>query len=206
MKNVGSFFVIITLIVLTNNMKGNSLFISDKTKTKPMSKKEQHLEKIKELDKYYSDKRLGSFIEDGKTIFRIFTPTAEKVTLVTFKKVEDENGIEYEMKRDANGVWEASIDGENYGLFYGYKVIHKNDEEDEDVLCVDPYAKAVASLNTYFNPRKSIVIKEDDYDWEGDSWIQRDWRDLIIYEMHVRDMTADPSSGDKKFRFLSRPN
>ena len=197
MKNVGSFFVIITLIVLTNNMKGNSLFISDKTKTKPMSKKEQHLEKIKELDKYYSDKRLGSFIEDGKTIFRIFTPTAEKVKLVTFKKVEDEKGTEYEMTRDENGVWEAFIDGENYGLFYGYKVIHKNDEVDEDVLCVDPYAKAVASLNTYFNPRKSIMIKEDDYDWQGDSWIQRDWRDLIIYEMHVRDMTADSSSGAK---------
>ena len=93
-----------------NNMKGNSLFISDKTKTKPISKKDQHLAKVKELDKYYSDKKLGSFIEDGKTIFRIFTPNAEKVTLVTFKKVEDENGTEYEMIRDENGVWEASIE------------------------------------------------------------------------------------------------
>ena len=199
MKNVGSFFAINSFNILTNNMKGNSLYISDKTKTKPISKKDQHLAKVKELDKYYSDKKLGSFVEDGKTIFRIFTPTAEKVTLVTFKNVEDENGTEHEMKRDENGVWEAFIDGENYGLFYGYKVIHKNDEEDEDVLCVDPYAKAVASLNTYFNPRKSIVIKEDNYNWEDDSWIQRDWRDLIIYEMHVRDMTADPSSGAKNF-------
>ncbi len=61
MKIVGSFFVIITLIIFSNIMKGNSLFISDKTKTKPISKKDQHLAKVKELDKYYSDKKLGFF-------------------------------------------------------------------------------------------------------------------------------------------------
>ena len=45
------------------------------------------------------------------------------------------------------------------------------------------------------NPGRSIVIKEGNYDWEMDEWVQRDWRDLIIYEMHIRDMTAHNSSG-----------
>src|ERR1035441_10867880 len=58
-----------------------------------------------------------------------------------------------------------------------------------------PYSKAVATFNTYMNPGRSIVIKEGNYDWEGDEWLQRDWRDLIIYEMHIRDMTTHPSSG-----------
>ncbi|OGU65487.1 MAG: pullulanase, partial [Ignavibacteria bacterium RBG_16_36_9] len=34
-----------------------------------------------------------------------------------------------------------------------------------------------------------------DYDWEGDEWIKMDWRDLIVYEMHIRDMTEHPTSG-----------
>jgi pullulanase/glycogen debranching enzyme len=80
--------------------------------------------------------------------------------------------------------------------YYGYKVRGKDSTEPlaDLPLCVDPYAKAFASFTTYNNPRKSIVYNQE-YNWYGDTWIQRDWRDLIIYEMHVRDMTAHPSSG-----------
>ncbi|RPI61146.1 MAG: pullulanase, partial [Ignavibacteriales bacterium] len=45
---------------------------------------------------------------------------------------------------------------------------------------------------------KGIVIKEGDYNWDSDNWIQRDWRDIIVYEMHVRDMTEHQSSGVKE--------
>ncbi len=99
------------------------------------------------------------------------------------------------MHRDENGVWETSLNRELYGLFYGYKVKHTNDPESGKAICIDPYAKAVATFNTYFNPRLSIVINENKYEWENDKWIQRDWRDLIIYEMHIRDMTEHESSG-----------
>jgi pullulanase len=147
------------------------------------------------LDKFYSTKKLGSFTQDGKTIFRLFAPTAKKVTLVTFTSTDDEKGNNFEMSADKNGVWETILDGEKYGMLYGYKVSHSDNKAFNDLpLCVDPYARAVASFNTYFNPRRSIVVKENDYDWEGDKWIGRDWRDLIIYEMHIRNMTRDSSS------------
>ncbi len=155
----------------------------------------EFLKRNDKLNKIYSDKKLGSFVENGKTFFRLFTPNAEMVILVTKNSPEDPNQKEYEMQRDENGIWEASLDGEHYGLFYGYKVKHSNDLESGKVICVDPYAKAVASFNTYFNPRLAIVVKENNYNWEGDNWIQRDWRDLIIYEMHIRDMTEHESSG-----------
>ncbi len=154
-------------------------------------KQEQYLKKLNELDKFYSTKKLGSFVEKGKTHFRLFAPSAEKVTLVIFDELENNKGHEFEMIKDNNAVWETSIDGERYGLYYGYKVKHHGKHV---IHCIDPYAKAVASFNTYFNPHRSIVVKENDYDWEGDTWIKRDWRDLIIYEMHVRDMTIHPSS------------
>ena len=149
----------------------------------------------KDLDKFYSSKRLGSFTENGKTIFRLFAPQAERVLLVIYTKVENSSGKKFKMIRDGDRVWEAVLDGELYGSFYGYQVKHKNHKEEH--VCIDPYSKAVATYNNYLNPRKSIVIKDGNYDWGDDHWIQRDWRDLIIYEMHLRDMTAHYSSGAK---------
>ena len=193
-----TFFIIIMISqFLINNTKGSDLFISDKNSTNVITETGDSTNS-KSFNDYYSTKKLGSFVENGKTYFRLFAPSAESVTLITFKKPEDKDGAEYEMKRDSEGVWEAKIDGEQYGLFYGYKVFNPKYPESKDAICVDPYAKAVATYNTYFSPRRSIVVKENNYDWEGDHWIQRDWRDLIIYEMHVRDMTADSSSGSNE--------
>ncbi|HSW53939.1 MAG TPA: alpha-amylase family glycosyl hydrolase [Ignavibacteriaceae bacterium] len=189
MKRLSNKIIFLTIILFT--IMGSKLYVTDQTKTSltPFQKKQ------KELDKIYSDKKLGSFVENGKTYFRLFTPNAEKVSLLTFEQPEQIIGKEFPMTRDENGVWETSLDGELYGLFYGFKVCHPGTPCIEDIVCIDPYAKAVATLNTYFNPRRSIVVKEGSYDWEGDEWIQRDWRDLIIYEMHIRDMTEHQSSG-----------
>jgi pullulanase/glycogen debranching enzyme len=183
------------IVILLFTITGSTLYITDKSKTQLSKKRLVFQNKQAELDRYYSDKKLGAFIENGKTIFRLFTPNAEKVNLVIFNKVEDDEGKEYELSRDENAVWEIELEGELYGTYYGFNVKHKNKEE---VLCLDPYAKAVASYNTYFTPRKGIIIKENDYDWQGDNWIQMDWSDLIIYEMHIRDMTEHPSSGVKE--------
>lgn len=188
MKN---FLIKSIIILVTIIFTGSSVYISDKTKTQIKDKVEFQA-KQNELDKFYSEKKLGTFVENGKTYFRLFTPNAENVSLVLFDKVDDAKGREYEMIRDENAVWEVSIDQELYGKFYGFNVKHKNKDA---VLCLDPYVKAVASYNTYFTPRKSIIVKENNYDWQNDNWIQRDWRDIIVYEMHVRDMTEHQSSG-----------
>ena len=170
---------------------GSKLYIPDQTKASFTS----FQKKQKQLDKIYSDKKLGSFVVNGKTYFRLFAPNAEKVSLLTFEKPEQTKGKEFPMSRDENDIWEAELDGELYGLYYGYKVCHPGTPCIEDIVCIDPYAKAVTTFNTYFNPRRSILIKEGDYDWEGDEWIKMDWRDLIVYEMHIRDMTEHPTSG-----------
>jgi pullulanase/glycogen debranching enzyme len=179
---------ILLTVLISNKITGAGLFVSDKTK----QKKSKFLDHLKELDKYYSDKKLGSVVENGKTTFRLFTTSAEKVSLVLFSELSDEKGIEHEMHKDENCVWEITIDSELYGMYYNYKV---QQPAKNAVLCIDPYSKMIASYNTYFTPRRSMVVKEEDYNWEGDEWIRRDWRDLIIYEMHLRDITIDKSSG-----------
>ena len=185
-------------IIINNYVKGAVLFVSDKSKASFVPAELGSRIGRKDLNKFYSSERLGSFVEHGKTYFRLFAPDAESVKLVTFKKPEDKSGAEYAMTCDSNGVWEAVIEGEQYGLYYGFKVFNPKYPSTKNVICLDPYAKAVASFNTYYTPRRAIVVKEGNYDWQGDHWIQRDWRDLIIYEMHIRDMTADPSSGSDK--------
>ncbi|MFN3694175.1 MAG: pullulanase, partial [Ignavibacterium sp.] len=178
--------ILISIIILVSiTLTGAKLFISDKSKSTLIESHLSLIERQKISDKYYSDKKLGAFYENGITYFRLFTPNAEKVSLILFDKVEDDNGKVYEMIRDENGVWETSLDGKYFGKYYNFIVQHKNQSP---VLCLDPYAKAVASFNTYFTPRKGIIIDKNDYDWEDDEWIRNDWRDLIIYEMHVRDM------------------
>ncbi len=196
MKMIILFLVLNLVNHSANNLEDSKLFTADTRHSKLTTEQKEYFKKLKDLDKYYSSKKLGSFVENGRTIFRLFTPSAEKVLLVTFTKVEDDSGQQYEMIRDNDGVWETSLDGELYGTFYGFKIKHA-DGKSNDFLCVDPYAKAAATFNTYYSPRKSIVVKENDYNWQGDEWIKRDWRDLIIYEMHIRDITAHPSSGAK---------
>jgi pullulanase/glycogen debranching enzyme len=172
------------------------LLTKDKSDSKLTLKREKYLQKLQDLDKYYSDKKLGSFVENGKTFFRLFAPQAVKVILCTFSRPEDNSGSNYEMAKDADGVWEVVIKNELYGMYYGYKVYKNADEfNKEKEICIDPYAKAAVKYNTYFSPRRSIVVKENNYDWENDNSIQRDWRDLVIYEMHIRDITAHKSSG-----------
>ena len=195
-----SIIIIVTIlfsIFIQNNVLGENLFITDKTVSKERVKKETLLENPA-LNKIYSDKKLGAFVEEGKTFFRLFTPNAKSVVVIIFDNVEDERGSEYKMTGDENSVWEFVFDGELYGKFYGFKVSHKNNSNGQDILCLDPYAKAVATFNTYMNPRKGVIVKPDNYDWENTNWIQRDWRDLVVYEMHVRDMTAHKSSGADK--------
>ncbi len=184
------FISIITLISI--NIFGSEMFISEKTLQIQIEEKISVKEKQKQLDKIYSDKKLGAFVENGKTFFRLFTPNAEEVSLVIFENVDDSAGVVYDMTRDNNFIWEISLDEILYGKFYNFLVKHKNKEA---VLCLDPYAKAVASFNSYFTPRKGIIIQENNFDWEGTGWIKNNWRDLIIYEMHIRDMTEHPSSG-----------
>ena len=104
------------------------------------------------------------------------------------------------MKKDSDGVWEYSLHGEQLGIYYGYQINGPKDRiniYDSTKVVADPYSKAVVTKNHYSHPAKSIII-DTHYDWEGDTGITVPIRDLIIYEMHVRDMTIHPTSGVEK--------
>ncbi|MDZ7342429.1 MAG: alpha-amylase family glycosyl hydrolase, partial [candidate division KSB1 bacterium] len=150
-----------------------------------------------ELNRFYSSKPLGATMAAGNTIFRLFAPNATGVTLVTFATHDSPTGKEFPMQKDPDGVWEYSLPGEQYGLYYGYRIHGRNDRAsmfDPKVIVADPYARAVVTRNDYQHAARSLIVS-DAYDWEGDTWMNTPIQDLIIYEMHVRDMTIHPSAG-----------
>ena len=149
------------------------------------------------LDRFYSDKKLGCFWNDKETIFRLFAPRASQVALFLFDSFEAVTGRKHPMKKERNGVWEVVLPGHYFGKFYGYKVDGPQtatEDFDGSLLLYDPYSKAVATRNEYLHRGKTLILNDTDYDWQGDSWLGYKPEDLIIYECHVRDLTAHPSS------------
>lgn len=165
----------------------------------PGFKNKRFINYEKILYKFYSDKPLGHNIEGGVNVFRVFSSRATKVYLVIADDpIEMNNKKEYEMVRDENGVWEAKVPGNLFGKYYGYRVEgpkHFTEAFDPDLIVFDPYSKAVAVENSYKQKGMSVILDTSKYDWEGTSWVGLKAEDVIIYESHIRDFTAHPSSG-----------
>ena len=150
------------------------------------------------LDSYRTRKELGCTFDGYRTIWCLFSPRSKKVTLVLFDTHDQEQGQEYEMMRDIDGVWEHLLPETYFGKYYAYRIDGPKSPTEmfnPNVLIADPYSKAVVSRNNYLHQGRTLIIDTRDYDWEGDAWLEYDWEDLIIYECHMRDMTAHPSSG-----------
>ncbi|MBN2356529.1 pullulanase [candidate division KSB1 bacterium] len=150
------------------------------------------------LDMFYSNKPLGCSWNEDNTIFRLFAPRAQKVWLLLYASAEAEKGVAHEMLRDSDGVWECLLPGHYFNQFYNYRVQgpqSPTEAFDPEILICDPYSHAVATRNEYQHRGRTLIIDHSGYDWEGDRPLGYSMEDLIIYECHVRDLTAHPSSG-----------
>ena len=161
------------------------------------------------LDSLYSDKRLGYEISEQQIMFRLFAPRALWVRLIVNDAVGDQNGSEYPMIRDEQGIWEQQLPSDIIGNSYGYRLWGPQGHGelfDSTIVVADPYSLAVASLNDYTHPARTLILPPVPYDWENGGWVSVPWNDLMIYEMHVRDLTAHSSSGlpeEKRGYYLS---
>ncbi len=150
------------------------------------------------LDSLYSTKPLGYHREGTTIVFRVFAPRAHWVRLVLFPDYRATRGKEWPMKRDSQGIWEYRAPADWTGKYYGYRVWGPTGEGemfDSTVVVADPYSPAVVTRNHFLHPAKTLILPPEDFDWEGDTWLALAPDELIIYEMHVRDLTADSTSG-----------
>ena len=133
----------------------------------------------------------GAFVTKNAITFKIHAPRSTRVHLVIFNLPEDETGVEHGMTKQDNGDFTIELNDAGIETIYGFRL--EGPFNDPDLIIADPYSKAAITQNSMRHVAKSLVV-DDTYDWEDDTWIQIDPHDLIIYEMHVRDMTAHLTS------------
>ena len=142
----------------------------------------------------YAGSDLGARWTKEKTSFRLWAPTAKTVKVNLYKTgnpgVEDRIA-EIEMKSAVAGTWTAEVDGDQHGVYYTYTV---ELELGTHEAC-DPYART-----TGVNGQRAMILDLDSTDPEGwaedrDPNADKGITDAIIYELHVRDLSSDPSSG-----------
>ena len=146
------------------------------------------------VDAYtYTGNDLGSTYSQAKTDFRVWAPTASDVSLVTYASASAgvETGTVTAMTKDVKGTWVASLSGDKNGLIYNYRVTVAGDTEE----AVDPYARSVT-----LNGNRSVVLDmatTNPIGWatQAKPVFSGKATDAVMYELHVRDATKDPSSG-----------
>ena len=140
----------------------------------------------------YSGSDLGNTYTASNTKFRVWAPTATKVSLLTYPSLTspDSAAKEIPMTSDVNGTWITTLDGDQNGLVYMYRVTVDGATND----AVDPYVRA-----TSINGIRGVVVdlsKTNPVGWNNTKpKFSGNPTDASIYELHVRDLSIDPSSG-----------
>lgn len=142
----------------------------------------------------YTGTDLGATWSSEKTAFRVWAPTADAVKVNLYESgtegTDDLIG-QLEMQPDVNGTWVAEKEGDLNGTYYTY-VVTINGEETE---ACDPYART-----TGVNGKRAMIIdlaSTNPEGWENDSnpHAGENYTDAVIYELHIRDLSSDESSG-----------
>ena len=150
----------------------------------------------------YTGDDLGATWSKESTFFRLWAPTATKVTINLYESgtVGTEDLMEQiEMTPDVSGTWIATKEGDLNGVYYTYSVTVDGQVNE----ACDPYART-----TGVNGHRAMIIDLDSTDPEGwdtdvDPHYDDSIVDAIIYELHVRDLSIDESSGiTNKGKFL----
>jgi pullulanase len=140
----------------------------------------------------YAGDDLGNTYSKSSTKFRVWAPTAKSVSLVTYAKADDlaASGTTTAMAADVNGTWVAELSGDKNGLIYNYRVTVDATTNE----AVDPYVRA-----TTVNGVRGVVVdlsKTNPANWSKKKpAFSGKPTDAIIYELHVRDLSMDASSG-----------
>ena len=152
----------------------------------------------------YDGDDLGLTYTKDKSTFKVWAPTAENMVLNVYEsgtKGNDDKIASYQMVKAEKGVWVYELSGDWNGKYYTYTVSVNNKTSE---VC-DPYART-----TGVNGNRAMILDLDSTDPEGweedkDKKLHEGmaYTDAVIYELHVRDLTIDDSSGaDNQGKFL----
>ena len=142
----------------------------------------------------YTGSDLGAAWSPNQTFFRLWAPTAKAVYVLLYQsgtENADDFIDRYPMTADIQGTWICTVSGNLDGLYYTYLA---DLGEYWEEAC-DPYARS-----TGVNGRRSMILclhNTNPEGWEQDKNPNAgiSVTDAILYEAHIRDLSASRSSG-----------
>lgn len=142
------------------------------------------------------------------TSFGVFSDHAEGIDLCLFN-AKDEETDRIPLKANDQNIWSALIPGLEVGQRYGFRAHgawapEKGHRFNSQKLLIDPYAKLIdgqvkqhPSLSDHdktdsapYVPKGVIPDPSHTFDWNGDTPPTRSWGETVIYEAHVKGLTA----------------
>ena len=150
----------------------------------------------------YHGNDLGANWTETETLFRLWAPTADTAVVRLYKSGNPDAKdllCTLKMERDVNGTWIVRKAGNLDGVYYTFGVTIGTYSAET----TDPYSKT-----TGVNGMRSMVINMEatnpaGWDEDRDPNADLPFTDFFIYELHVRDLSIDKSSGiHNKGKFL----
>jgi len=148
----------------------------------------------------YAGSDLGLRYSPERAIFKIWSPPASKARVKLYERgVGGTPLVTQLMKKGQSSTWTAIFEEDLAGKFYAFQVFIGGKWLNE---VPDPYAKAVG-----LNGKRGMVAdlqKTNPEDWEEDVRPPlKNFTDIILYELHLRDISVQPASGiEHKGKFV----
>lgn len=123
--------------------------------------------------------------------FALFSSSADKIILAIFRPGDDTPLFEVPLNKTEDH-WHIFVDKLPTPFEYAYKI--------NDVYLLDPYAKELDSPHRWeteredYRPKGVVTPHAEVFSWAGEGRPNAPMEKLVIYEMHVRAFTQDPSS------------
>lgn len=139
---------------------------------------------------FYGGADLGARYSHAETTFKVWSPVSSAVELLLYPDAASALTRRVPLRRGGAGVWSATVPGDLSGMYYQYGFtsygVHRT--------APDVYGHAASA-----DLRRSLVIdlaRTDPDNW-GTVPMPRlaQPTDAVVYEIHTRDFTIDPSSG-----------
>jgi pullulanase len=171
------------------------LFLSMLTSVAPA----QQTENFNDYPVYAGDD-LGVNYSPQKTAFKVWAPKASEVKLRLYDAGDGGEAIStIDMTKGINGAWAAVVEKDIKNKYYTFQVMQGGKWLLEHP---DIYAKAVG-----VNGVRGMVAdlaSTNPTNWRNDKKpALKNFNDIIIYELHIRDISMDPNSGIKnKGKFI----
>ncbi|MEM8909356.1 MAG: type I pullulanase, partial [Bacteroidota bacterium] len=148
----------------------------------------------------YEGNDLGLTYTPESATLKVWSPAVEAMRVHLYRDGHGDTQIdEKPMHQSADGVWSITLSGDWQGKYYNFSA-KTNGNWSANVP--DPYAKAVG-----LNGARALFVDLEQTNPEA--WAEdrrpplEHFNDIIIYELHVRDISIHPSSGiERKGKFL----